>query len=395
MNTKQGDKRMNAIINTKLITEDGIIWDGAVTWEGKTIVQAGWRTDVDIPADADIIDAGGKYTAPGLILIHCHGYGDFYFFENPMYCAERFLQHGTTTILPTFYSNLSLEDMLAGIDRVRAASTEGAGRIIDGIYMEGPYMGGKGSYQSTMKWCGPILKEEFQPLVDYIGDDVRVWCIDPGRPGIEEFLDYARQVKPGVIFSMGHSESYASACRRIKNKYGIRNQTHHNDSGKAKGFCQGTFGAGCDEFTLYDPDIFAEIICDKNGIHVDPDIIKMVVRTKGVERIILITDSMTSRDNYKNAPEIGYGPDLNYDDIGYLAGSRLTLENACQNMMKHTGYGLCHAIRFATINPARMLGIDHKVGSLEPGKLANIILIDDMVHIDTVILQGDVMVRNA
>ena len=64
-------------------------------------------------------------------------------------------------------------------------------------------------------------------------------------------------------------------------------------------------------------------------------------------------------------------------------------------MMKHTGYGLCHAIRFATINPARMLGIDHKVGSLEPGKLANIILIDDMVHIDTVILQGDVMVRNA
>ena len=121
----------------------------------------------------------------------------------------------------------------------------------------------------------------------------------------------------------------------------------------------------------------------------------MVVRTKGVERIILITDSMTSRDNYKNAPEIGYGPDLNYDDIGYLAGSRLTLENACQNMMKHTGYGLCHAIRFATINPARMLGIDHKVGSLEPGKLANIILIDDMVHIDTVILQGDVMVRNA
>ena len=144
-----------------------------------------------------------------------------------------------------------------------------------------------------------------------------------------------------------------------------------------------------------DPDIFAEIICDKNGIHVDPDIIKMVVRTKGVERIILITDSMTSRDNYKNAPEIGYGPDLNYDDIGYLAGSRLTLENACQNMMKHTGYGLCHAIRFATINPARMLGIDHKVGSLEPGKLANIILIDDMVHIDTVILQGDVMVRNA
>ena len=70
-------------------------------------------------------------------------------------------------------------------------------------------------------------------------------------------------------------------------------------TGKAPGFAQGTVGAGCDEYTLYDPDMYAELICDETGTHVDPDMLKMVVRTKGVERIILITDSMPADGDYK------------------------------------------------------------------------------------------------
>ena len=72
--------------------------------------------------------------------------------------------------------------------------------------------------------------------------------------------------------------------------YGVRVQTHHGDPRKAQGFAQGTIGAGCDEYTLYNPDMFAELICDETGVHVAPDMIKMVVRTKGVERMILISD---------------------------------------------------------------------------------------------------------
>ena len=91
---------------------------------------------------------------------------------------------------------------------------------------------------------------------------------------------------------------------------------------------------------------------------------------------------------------IYYGPDLNYDYRGWLAGSRMTLENACRNVMKHTGYGLCHAIRMATLNPAKLLGIDHKVGSIEPGKKANLIIIDDTVRVKSVILEGDLAVQD-
>ena len=382
---------MKAIINTKLVMEDGIIWDGAITWEGDRIVQVGWASEVQIPEGTEVIDAGGLYTAPGFIDIHNHGSTEHLFSDEPLKAAEHFLKHGETTILPTFYCSLTLEQMLEGAKRVRAVSDTGAGRTLAGLYMEGPYMGGFGSNQKFILWGGDITEEEYAPLVDEISDLAKVWAICPMRPGIEGFMQYVREKNPNAIFTMGHSRASAADCRRVK-KYGLKIQTHHGDSGKRPGSAQGTIGAGCDEFTLYDPDIFAELICDENGIHVQPDMIKMVVRTKGVERMILISDSMPLSGDYTNneADGVAYGPDLNYDYEGHLAGSHLTLDNACRNLMKHTGYGLCHAVRFATLNPAVALGIDDEVGSLAPGKKANIILIDDMVHVNKVILCGEV-----
>ena len=380
---------MYAIINTRLILEDSIIWDGALTFDNGKIVEAGRAGEVTIPHNAQILDAHGLYTAPGLIDLHNHGCPDFLFHENPAACAEFFLRHGQTTVLPTFYCNLTLQQMLDGLRRVQEASRSGAGKIIGGLYMEGPYMNGTGSNQKYILWGGEIDPAEYGPLLDQMAGFARVWAIDPQRPGIEGFLRDVKQADPNAIFAMGHSNAPASACRKVK-KYGVRLQTHHGDSGKAKGRAQGTVGAGCDEFTLADPDIYAELICDENGIHQDADMMRMLVRTKGVERVILITDHMTDRDHFKNneAEGILYGPDLNYDYEGHLAGSHLTLENACRNLMAHTGYGLCHAIRMATLNPARLLGIDDQVGSLEAGKKANLILIDDMVNVHSVILEG-------
>jgi N-acetylglucosamine-6-phosphate deacetylase len=143
--------------------------------------------------------------------------------------------------------------------------------------------------------------------------------------------------------------------------------------------------------------MYAELIVDETGIHVVPDLVKLFIRVKGVERICLISDHTTCGEvRYKNNEEAGiwYGPDLNYDDQGKLAGSMMTLDNGVRNVMTHTGYGLCHAIRMATLTPAQLLNIDDRVGSLEAGKTANFILIDDMVNIKKVILQGDLAVED-
>lgn len=385
-----------AIIHAKLLLEDHIIWDGALTFEDGIITQVGRMEDVSVPEDAEIIDAKGLYLAPGLIDIHNHGSEDDLFAKNPQACCDHFIRHGETTILPTFYCNLTLEQMLKGAEMIREISKSGTGRIMDGLYMEGPYMSGGGSNQKYIKWQGDILPEEYVPLVQGLKGFARVWAIDPARKGIDGFMEYLHREDPDAIFSLGHSCATAADCRRVK-KYGVKNQTHHCDSGKAPGFAQGCIGAGCDEYTLYNPDMYAELICDQNGVHVPPDMIKMVVRTKGVEKMILITDCMPADpERFKNneAEGIAWGPDLNYDYEGHLAGSHLTLENACRNLMAHAGYGICQAIRMATANPARMLGIDDKVGTLEVGKLANLILIDDTVRIKTVWLQGDKMVQD-
>ena len=386
---------MTAIINTKLILEDSIIFDGAIIFEDGIILQMGKVSDVTIPEDAVVYDAKGLYTAPGLVDIHNHGGSDYLFHEDPQHCCEFFLKHGQTTLLPTFYCNLTCEQMLEGLDKVKQTMQTTVGHTIAGLYMEGPYMGGFGSNQKYILWGGDIDKKEYAPLLSAMAGFAKIWAIDPARPGIESFMTDVKQADPNAIFTMGHSLATAAQCRKVK-KYGLKLQTHHNDSGKAPGRAQGTMGAGCDEFALYDPDIYVELICDENGIHVDPELIRMVVRTKGVERIILITDHMADKDHFTNneAEGILYGPDLNYDYEGHLAGSHLTLDNACRNLMAHSGYGLCHAIRMATLNPARLLGIDDTVGSLEPGKKANLIIMDDMVNIKSVFLEGQLVAKD-
>lgn len=386
---------MKAIVNTKLVLEDGLVWDGAITYDKGVIVQTGPRSEVEIPADAQIIDADGLYTAPGLIDIHNHGSEDDLFVHEPMKCVEHFIRHGETTILPTMYYSLTLQQMAEGAEKIRAASKSGLGRVMNGLYMEGPYMNSNGSNQREIRWQGDILREEYEPLLDALGDMVRIWAIDPAREGIEGFMQDVNDRYPKAIFALGHSYATAADCRRVA-KYGVKVQTHHGDSGKAPGFAQGCIGPGCDEYTLYNPDMYAELISDEVGIHLHADMLRMVVRTKGVERIVLITDSMASKEKYRNneAEGIAYGPDLNYDYEGHLAGSRMTLDNACRNFMAHTGYGICHAIRCATLNPARLLGIEDTVGTLTPGKKANLIVMNDMIRIQKVIFEGELAVEN-
>ena len=205
---------MKAIVNTKLVMEEGIIWDGALTYDNGKIVQVGWKKDVKIPKDAEIIDAKGLYTAPGLIDIHNHGGGNWLFAQDPLYCAEYFLKHGQTTILATFYHNLDMQTMLYGAEMIRKINKTGAGRAIDGLYMEGPFMSLSGSFRNQIKWEDKITAEEYVPLIEGLGDLVRVWAIDPNRENIEEFMAYAKEHTPKAIFAHGHGNASSEQIRQ-------------------------------------------------------------------------------------------------------------------------------------------------------------------------------------
>ncbi len=387
---------MKAIVNAKLILEDGIIWNGAITYDGDRIVEVGKSDEVDTSLCESVYDAEGLYAAPGLVDLHNHGRAEKWFYEDPAYSCEYFLAHGVTTVLPTFYHAMTKEEMIEGAKRIRKERERGVGRIMEGIYMEGPFMKFSGSYASDLKWSGDIKSEDYVDLIDSFGDLVKVWAIDPNRDGIEHFMAYAKEKTPNSVFAHGHSSASFDAIKRLK-PYGVKLRTHITNADRAPGRSQVKHGAGGDEFCLYDPDIFAEMIVDETGIHVQPGHVKMIIRTKGVERVCLISDHCTNRGiNYKNDEEAGiwYGPDLNYDDQGRLAGSLMTLDRGVKNVMTHSGYGLCHAIRMASLTPAEAIGIGHKVGSLVPGKLSNIIIIDDEVNVKKVIFRGEDAAEN-
>lgn len=388
---------MKAIVNTKLVMDDGIIWDGAITFDNGKIVAVGKREDVDIPADCEVYDAGGLYTAPGLIDMHNHGATECDFVTDPEYCSRYFLERGITTVLPTLYHTISKEGMIAGAEKIREVSKSGVGKIMRGLYMEGPFMLLFGSMQNQIKWSGRVEKSDYKDLIDAFGDMVRVWAIDPDRENIEEFMAYAKVNTPHATFAHGHSFATFESIAALKH-YGVTIRTHIFDCGDVPSRCQINNGASGDQFCLYTPDMYAELICDKEGIHVPPGQIKNLIRTKGVEYVCLISDhtTVTGTERYKNdiTKGVHYGPDLNYDDEGMLSGSLMTLDDGVRNLMTHTGYGICHAIRMATLNPARAVGIDSEVGSLAKGKTANLIIMDDTVSVKRVYLEGELAAEN-
>ena len=386
---------MKVIINTNVILENEILYDGIVAFENERIVAVEKKSDFTIPNGAEVIDAMGLYTAPGLIDIHNHGSPDNLFIDDLEGCVNFFLEHGQTSVLPTFYQYYTAQEMIEGAKKIKGFAKSGNGRIIKGLYMEGPYMKPTGSFQELFKWNGDIEFSAYKDLVDNLASYTKIWAIDPARKNIEEFITYVKSVEPNSRFALGHSSATAEQCEKIA-PYGVKVQTHHGDSGFPPKINQAKHGAGCDEYTLVNDDMYAEIISDETGVHLAPYTIRLALKVKGRDKIILITDCNTKAGDYKNNIERGvlWGPDLNYDANGLLAGSHLTLENACRNVMNHTGCSLVDAIKFASINPATLIGIDNDYGSIKVGKVADLILIDENVRVKKVFLQGEKVVEN-
>jgi len=380
---------MVCIHNAKVVLETGILFDGVILLDGDRILTVGERREVEIPADCEMLDAGGAYVGPGFVDIHVHGGNGHMFDTEPLQAAEHFLKNGETTILATLYYNLSKEGFLDSIKKVQAAmAAGGAGDAIAGIYMEGPYMNPKfGAMPERNKWKGAIAEEAYKEVVDTVGTDAFIWSVAPEREGIEEFVKYAGSVNPHAVFAVGHSEATPAQVRKMK-RYGLCLQTHCMDATGNYSEWVGTRGAGPDEACLTDPDMYAELICDSGAVHVNKDLINLIVRTKGVDKVVLITDSFVSD---LPAPEkLKHITDLIFDENCWLSGSKLTMNVACRNIMSHTNCGIAQAFLMASRNPARVIGLEDEIGTIEAGKRANLVFVDDVFNVKKVILGGKV-----
>ena len=378
---------MVCITNAKVVLENGIIWDGVVVVDNDKIIEVGDARDVKIPNGAEIIDANGKYVGPGFVDIHVHGGGDYMFWRDPENAAKYFLERGETTILATFGYTIPYDEYLKAIDKVKNVMAEGEyGKAIAGFYMEGPYMNPKfGSEAWKNQWQNTISEESCSEFVNRAGDAVKVWAVAPERENIEVFMEYAKKVNPDVVFAFGHSEATAQQCERLK-KYGIRLETHCTNAIHTHSEWGGTLGAGVDEFCFLNPDMYAEMICDSMGIHVNSYIQRIIMQHKGLDKVVLISDGVVSNDPPPAGKE--YITDLSFDANGGLNGSKLSLDLACRNIMHHTNCGIAQAFLMASTNPAKAIGMGDEVGSIAAGKKANLVFVDDMFNVSKVMFEG-------
>ena len=381
---------MIAICNANLVGESDIQPNGVLLIEDKRITAIGSSFSIVIPPHATVFDAKGAYVGPGFVDIHVHGGGGAMLHSSPLVAASHFLSHGTTTLLAACYTDLDTAGMLDAISRVKEAmKDDGVGKIIGGLYMEGPYTNPRyGAQPEKNQWKGPLRSDQYEAFVNAAGDLAKVWVVAPEREGLIPFLSKAKEINPRVVISVGHSEATPDEVMALK-PYGLCLQTHCTNATGRRPTANGTRSCGPDEACFLDDDMYAEVICDSQGIHVHPDMLQLILKIKGKERIVLISDSFVGTE--PNPPFLSHITDLCFDANGNLCGSKLTLDVACRNMIRHTGCSITDAFLMASRNPARIVGMDDEIGTLTVGKKANLVLVDGEFHVKAIFLEGKLL----
>lgn len=377
---------MLAIINATVVMRDHYIENGIILCENDKIVRVGKMKEIPVPSGALIFDAKGLYVGPGLIDIHTHAVDKKWIFEHPEETSRSLLNHGVTSVLPALYYNLSKENYLIAIDNILTAYNNGLFPNFSGFYMEGPYLNPNfGCDREKNTWKGEIKREDYVEIIDKAIKHARVWCISPERENIETFVSDVKEKNPDAVFAVAHSEATPEQIHKFI-PLGLRIGTHHtNATGTIFKYSE-VRGVCVDEVVNYSREIFAELISDKMGLHVDPYMQRLVRRIKGDDRIILISDQFVA-----NGPiPVGYeeATDINFDNAGEIAGSNLTLDVASRNFMMHTGASICDVFNFASYNPAIAVGLKN-LGEIREGAIADLIIVDDKFNVKKTILKGE------
>lgn len=390
---------MTAIINAELVMRDHLIPEAVLFMEDGKISGFGEMRVTPIPEGCEIIDAGGAYVGPGLVDIHCHAGTGVRFIHDPAAAAEQHLECGTTSILATPSTRDSVANYLEQIDRIRDAMSKPSGATIAGIYMEGPYINPNFGSMNNMKGVNQprlleTVPEDYEPLLRAGADIIRVWGLAPEREGIERFVKAAKEANPEVRFSVAHSEATPDDIEKLI-PYGLCIGTHHTNATGTLQMYPECRTPCVDETVNYNNAIYAELISDSVGIHVDPYIQRLIRKIKGDDKIILISDHTIHEPI--QVPGMEHVTDLNftYRKNGGIdiSGSKLTLNVACRNYMKHTGASIVDAFKVASFNPAKAVGLTDR-GEIRIGLRADLIFVDIKMNVKTVILGGKVVKQN-
>lgn len=378
-----------AIQNGRIVTENEILEHHILVFDQHIqgiYPEDQWKPDETI----EIIDAKGCYVSPGFIDVHIHGVAGCDTmdgtYESLQKIADTLLTTGVTSFLATTMTQ-SWEAIYKALDNIRSfrgSQTYGA-RVL-GAHMEGPFISNKfkGAHDEQF-----IYKPEIDVIRPYL-DVIKVITFAPEVEGAEAFMDAMRSY-PGIVLSVGHSgasfkeveNAYAQGAHHMTHCFNGMRPLHHREPGVVGAAL--TIPFSC------------ELICD--NIHVSPDLYSGFVNIKGKDKTVLITDSMRAGCLKEGEYELGGQKVIVQDgsvrlENGTLAGSVLTLNQAIQNIWHKTSMALEDVIQMATLTPAKVLGIEHKKGSIVVGKDADLCIHDENMMIKETIVSGNCEYRS-
>ncbi|MGL6108050.1 N-acetylglucosamine-6-phosphate deacetylase [Romboutsia sp.] len=373
---------MKAIINGKIVQENSILENKVLLFDEKIV-------DIcDVaPKDCELIDANGKYVSPGLIDIHVHGSnGSDTMDDNDdaiPNISKSLCKNGVTSYLPTTMT-MDTVDIYKAFDRISLAmkSSIGGARVL-GAHMEGPFINVKykGAQNSNF-----IIKPSYNFVKDYI-DSIKIISYAPEMDDDFSFTEEIKE-KSDTTLSICHTQCTYELGKKYVEK-GVSNITHlfnamtplnHREPGIV----------GLALMT----DVYCELIADK--IHVNKELFQFVLKTKGKDKVILITDCMRAGCMKDGEYDLGGQKVIVKDNAarlesGSLAGSVLTLNKAVYNFFENTDLGINEAIQLASLNPAKSISVDNRKGSLEIGKDADIAIFDEDMNCHLTIVEGQIV----
>ncbi|WP_380184399.1 N-acetylglucosamine-6-phosphate deacetylase [Kalamiella sp. sgz302252] len=342
----------------------------------------------ELPADIVRRDMQGALIAPGFIDLQLNGCGGVQFNDDIAAISVETLnimqkaneKSGCTSFLPTLITS-SDELIKRAVEVMRAYLAQNANQAL-GLHLEGPWLNPlkKGTHNPA------LIRRPEQALVDYLCENSDVITKITLAPEQVDATVIRQLRQAGIIISAGHSYATCNEARQGISA-GISFATHlYNAMPPLTGREPGLIGA------LFDsPAVYCGIIAD--GLHVDYVNIRNAKRIKG-DRLVLVTDATAPAganiDQFIFAGKtIYYRDGLCVDENGTLSGSALTMIEAVANSVEHVGISLDEALRMATLYPARAMGVEDKLGSIEAGKTANLTVFTRDYQIIQTIVNGD------
>jgi len=369
---------------------------GTILIEGEKITAVGPLAEIPIPDGATVIDAPDKVVAPGFIDTHVHGRDGHHFgedVETTTQLCKSIASTGVTGLLPTSMGRPTFEEILDSLRVVRQVMVHGTGGAeVLGIHAEGPFLSGaetaRGS-QDVSSLRQPSIKELHQ-MVEAAEGAIRKMSIAPELDGA---LDVIRElVRLNIVPSAAHSAAtYEQAMEAVQ--AGLSCATHtFNGMIPLHHRRPGLLGAvlTCDE-------INAELIPD--GQHVGSVAMRILLRCKGTDGMHFVTDNTAWAGMPNGTYDWTGGRKVVKEDHrvyvvgGTLAGSVASMNFGVGNFARSTGCSLAEAVKMASLNPALVIGVADRKGSLEPGKDADLVIIDEEVNVYLTMVKGQEVYR--